>query len=420
MANKKISELVEETNPSSNDELIFLDSSTADLKKVKLKNLTASDELNDIDFPFTVLGTTGESSVLNLSSISASAYSSNTNIKSVHIGSNVKTIADSGFNLSALSSLTFSDGVTSIGKRAFYNQQGATFDETIELPDSLTSIGAFAFSQNTMKGGIKFGQNLTTIRSSAFYNCNGLNRVDIPDSVTQAGGAFGYSSISACKIGTGLSLQGIREMFDACNALTGVEVAENNPDASSFSGILFNKNQTSLRFAPRAVGKAIIPGTCTGIDSLAFYRSILTELSFPDSLTGIGSMSFYYSQIPDVLNFSSNLKSIGSAAFGFCHGPVSLNVPAGSIEAGAFRYFGSLKNATLGTGVTSVGSSAFTYCPNLTGLFCRVPLTSIGTNAFNATSPNLVIHARASDSTWTAGTNLSIKGNTSVDVIKDL
>ena len=83
MANKKISELVEETNPSSNDELIFLDSSTADLKKVKLKNLTASDELNDIDFPFTVLGTTGESSVLNLSSISASAYSSNTNIKSV-------------------------------------------------------------------------------------------------------------------------------------------------------------------------------------------------------------------------------------------------------------------------------------------------------------------------------------------------
>ena len=33
---------------------------------------------------------------------------------------------------------------------------------------------------------------------------------------------------------------------------------------------------------------------------------------------------------------------------------------------------------------------------------------------------NLVIHARADDSTWTAGTHQVIKGNDSVDVIKDL
>jgi len=420
MANKKISELVEETNPSSNDELIFLDSSTADLKKVQLKDLTASDELTDIDFPFTVLGTTGESSVLNLSSISSNAYSNNTNIKSVHIGSNVKTIANSGFHRSALSNLTFSEGVTSIGRRAFYDQQGTVFDETIELPDSLTSIGGFAFSQNSMKGGIKFGQNLTTIGVSAFYNCNGLNRVDIPDSVTQASSAFGYSDISACKIGTGLSVQGILEMFDTCNNLTGIEVAENNPDASSFSGILFDKNQTLIRFAPRAVNKAIIPGTCTGIGAQAFYRCYLSELSFPDSLTEIGSLSFFYSQIPDVLNFSSNLKSIDTSAFGFCYGPVNLNLPAGSIGASAFEYMNSLQNVTLGADVTSVGSAAFTYCSSLTELNCNVPLTSIGENAFRTTSANLVIHARASDSTWTAGTNLSIKGNTSVDVIKDL
>ena len=420
MANKKISELAEETNPSSNDELIFLDSSTADLKKVKLKNLTASDELNYIDFPFTVLGTTGESSVLNLSSIPASAYSSNTNIKSVHIGSNVKTIGSSGFYASSVSNLTFSEGITSIGQRAFMNQQGAAFDQTIEFPDSLTEIGHLSFFSNSMPG-IKFGQNLTKIRSSAFAYCSGFSKLDIPDSVTQASSAFGYSSINVCKIGTGLSLQGIREMFNSCNALTGVEVAENNPDASSFSGILFNKNQTSLRFAPRAVGKAIIPGTCTGIHTQAFYRCFLTELSFPASLTDIGSMAFYYSTIPPVLNLPSGLKSIGSAAFGFCGNITNLNVPAGSIGYGAFRYAHSLTQATLGTGVTSVGNGTFFSCPNLTELNCNVPLTSItGSNTFGSTSPNLVIHARASDSTWTAGTNLSIGGNTSVDVIKDL
>ena len=36
MANKKISELVEKTNPSGNDELLFLDSSEGNLQKVKL------------------------------------------------------------------------------------------------------------------------------------------------------------------------------------------------------------------------------------------------------------------------------------------------------------------------------------------------------------------------------------------------
>ena len=417
MANKKISELVEETNPSPNDELIFVDSSTADLKKVKLKNLTASDELSDIDFPFTVLGTTGESSVLNLSSISANAYSTNSNIKSVHIGSNVKTIANSGFNRSTLSNVTFSEGVTSIGKRAFYMQSGTSFDQPIEFPDSLTSIGSAAFARNNIKGGIKLGQNITNI-FNAFNYCSGLTRVDIPDSVTNADSAFGYSSISTSKIGTGLSVTSIKNMFQSANNLTGVEVSENNPSASSFSGMLFDKDQTKVTFVPRNVGKAIIPGTCKVIDSFAFYRCNITQLSLPDSLTGISSSAFYYSNLPSIINFPSGLKSLGDSALGYALA-LDVNIPAGSIANNAF-YNSHMKTGTLGTGVTSVGTRAFGYCSSLVTLNCNVPLTSIGSGAFHQTSSNLVIHARASDSTWTAGTNLNILGNSSVDVIKDL
>jgi hypothetical protein len=133
-------------------------------------------------------------------------------------------------------------------------------------------------------------------------------------------------------------------------------------------------------------------------------------------------MAFYYGTIgtaSTAITFPTSLTGIGNGAFGRCGGFATITVPNGAIGSSAF-YFGSLKTGTLGTGVTSVGSNCFAYATNLVELNCNIPLTSIGTNAFMYTSSNLVIHARASDSTWTAGTNLSIKGNSSVDVIKDL
>ena len=418
MANKKISELVEKTNPSGNDELLFLDSSEGNLQKVKLKNLPSSDELNNTDFPFSILGTTGESILTNSGLLGG--FSSNTNIKSLHVGSNVKEISTEAFQLSSLSNLTLSEGITGIGQSAFYNQQGGAFNGGIEFPDSLTHIGNTAFGRCSIKGGIKFGQNLKGLGVNAFVYGSNLGRVDIPDSVTQdTSTAFAYSDIKASKIGTGLSTTNIKNMFQGANSLTGIEVSENNPNASSFSGMLLDKNQTTIRFAPRAIGKGRIPGTCTGIDSFAFYRCNTTQgLTFPESVTGIGAGAFYYGTAPTIVNFPSGLKSLGNSAFAF-GSPQVVNIPAGSIGSSAF-YNGVLKTGTLGTGVTSVGSSTFLKCSNLVTLNCNVPLTSIGTNAFQETNSNLVIHARASDSSWTAGTNLSIKGNTSVDVIKDL
>ena len=65
--------------------------------------------------------------------------------------------------MSAISNLTFTEGITGIGVRAFYNQQGGVFRQPVEFPDSLTDIGNQAFGRNALKGGIKFGQNLKTI-----------------------------------------------------------------------------------------------------------------------------------------------------------------------------------------------------------------------------------------------------------------
>jgi hypothetical protein len=143
--------------------------------------------------------------------------------------------------------------------------------------------------------------------------------------------------------------------------------------------------------------------------------------NMPDSVTSLGGYSFYGCKFHGI-NLSSNLNTIGANAF-MQTDLTGVDIPNGVTSIGNDAFF--LCNDLTGTitipeTVTSIGNQAFALCSKLSGINCNIPLTSIGTNAFYQTHANLVIHARASDSTWTAGTNLTIAGNTSVDVIKDL
>lgn len=75
-----------------------------------------------------------------------------------------------------------------------------TFDsctnlESITIPDSVTSIGANAFSGCENLTTVTFGENsqLTSIGESAFYKCKNLTSITIPDSVTNIDGYAFYS-----------------------------------------------------------------------------------------------------------------------------------------------------------------------------------------------------------------------------------
>jgi hypothetical protein len=146
-----------------------------------------------------------------------------------------------------------------------------------------------------------------------------------------------------------------------------------------------------------------------------------STFNMPNSVTSIGDFSFYGATFHGV-NLSSNLQTIGDEAF-MQSDLTGIDIPNGVISIGNDAFF--ICNDLTGTvtipeTVTSIGSQAFALCNKLSGINCNIPLTSINATAFYQTHANLVIHARASDSTWTAGTNLTIGGNTSVDVIKDL
>ena len=70
--------------------------------------------------------------------------------------------------------------VTSIGDSAFYH---CDFLTSVTIPNSVTSIGASAFESCNGLTSVTIPNSVTSIGGSAFESCNGLTSVTIPNSV---------------------------------------------------------------------------------------------------------------------------------------------------------------------------------------------------------------------------------------------
>ena len=80
------------------------------------------------------------------------------------------------------------EGITNISRCAFYNYDSLI---SIEIPDSVTSIGNEAFSDCSKLKSITFGENsqLASIEGYVFYKCLLLTNITIPNSITSIGSA---------------------------------------------------------------------------------------------------------------------------------------------------------------------------------------------------------------------------------------
>ena len=90
---------------------------------------------------------------------------------------------------------TIPDSVTSIGEWAF---RGCDKLMSITIPDSVTSIGRHAFSDCTNLVVVTVGKGVTSIGGHAFWGCKSLTSVMIPDSVMSIGD-YAFSDCSSLK-----------------------------------------------------------------------------------------------------------------------------------------------------------------------------------------------------------------------------
>ena len=224
-----------------------------------------------------------------------------TSLTSVTIGNGVISIGDDAFGgCTSLTSITIPDSVTSIGSEAFRDCTSltsvyvnitdlATYATNnpmseipaikhllvngieitnLTIPDSVTSIGSYAFKSCTSLASVTIGNGVTSIGGWAFSGCTSLTSVIIPDSVTSIGNrAFaGCTSLASVTIGNGVtSIEG--QAFSDCTSLTSVTIGNGVTSIGNraFSGC------TSLTevYCKPTTPPAIVVGT----NSYSYYGS---------------------------------------------------------------------------------------------------------------------------------------------------
>jgi len=150
--------------------------------------------------------------------------------------------------------------ITHIGDFAFYNCENLTL---ITLPDSLRTIGKNAFSSCSKLASITLPDSLTSIGMQAFSHCSSLASVRLPNGLTTVG----------------------FWAFSHCTALSSVQ----------------------------------FPDSLTAIESFAFeYCESLTEISIPAGVTTLSESVFSYCSSLQKVHFASTLHIVERGAFEDC------------------------------------------------------------------------------------------------------
>ena len=242
----------------------------------------------------------------SITNIKSYTFCNCSSLTSLTLPQNVTNIEEGAFyNCSSLESINIPNGITKIEQITFENCTSLT---NITIPESVTIIGKnntnWSWEHGAFKGCTSLnnvtinGNNLTLIGDSTFSECTSLTSINIPDSVTNIG-EYAFSSCS------NLIVTLPNNITVGNNAFSGVKNLTYDPNNYSSSkgwnasGITITDGVTSISsnaFSSCSNLRSItMPSSVTSIEDSAFYNcTYLTSVTINgNNITTIGQSAFY-------------------------------------------------------------------------------------------------------------------------------
>ena len=355
----------------------------------------------------------------SVTSIRGDAFSWCTSLTSIEIPNSVTSIGDLAFSgCSSLTSIVVDAGNTKYDSRNDCNAIIETASNTLIagcqntiIPNSVTSIGDWAFCGCTSLASIEIPNSVTSIGGSAFRGCTGLTSIEIPNSVTSIGNsAFcGCSGLTSIEIGNSVTSIG-DYAFTSCTSLTSIEIPNNV--TSIGDGAFYDCSRltkiTCLATNPPTIdystfhsysAELYVPKGCiSAYQSANFWKKFSNIIELEPELEE--GMAFEYGGLTYKVTVKGKELAVIASESGEYSGavviPSSVNYngttySVTSIGCEAFAYCNSLTSVVIGNSVTSIGERAFYVCSNLTIIEIPNSVTSIGRSAFEGCSGLTII-----------------------------
>ncbi|MCR4782873.1 MAG: leucine-rich repeat protein [Lachnospiraceae bacterium] len=196
------------------------------------------------------------------------------------------------------------DSVTSIGESAFASMENTS--SVSMANNTVTSLGEGVFAGSSSLTRVTLSTGITEIPARTFQE-TALSSINIPSNVTTIGSqAFANTDLSTITIPANVSTIASDAFSDNQN-LTAVNVESANSTFESVNGALYTKGGT-LKFVPIGISSLTVKEGTTVIGANALERSTMTEFTVPESVKTIGENAFTRSSIKKLTVLSDDVN----------------------------------------------------------------------------------------------------------------